>query len=156
MNLWQTTLVVFIPVLLLAQIYFWVDENGVKHYSSTPPPEEAKVEDYKEKETASPEELEQERKALEEAIAEQEKQRSAGRFPRIVMYSTRESNTCQIARNFFKQNRIPYKDYHIEESEEYYQKFQALGGEGVPFILVGEKKVKGWNEEMVRFLLGLD
>lgn len=154
MKMLTTGLIFLLSCMVYSQIYFWEDENGVKHYSSTPPPENAGVTDCKKKDTASPEQIEQEKQALEEAIAEQQRERNA--YPRIVMYSSRGSRACQAARNFFKENRIHYQDRVIEESEENFKAFQAFGVEGVPYILVGDKEVKGWNEGLIRILLGMN
>lgn len=33
----------FIPHLTFAEIYSWIDENGVKHFSNEPPPEGVKI-----------------------------------------------------------------------------------------------------------------
>ena len=147
-------LFMLIPLMVMSQIYYWVDENGVKHYTSTPP-DKGKSGDYSVSATASPEQVEAEKKALKEAIAKQEKERGRG-YPHIVMYSTSESQLCQVARKFFNENRIPFTDYQVDLSEERYHEFMDLGGEGVPYILVGDKKMKGWSEETMRILLGMD
>ena len=146
-------MIILIPYIVCSQIYYWVDENGVKHYSSTPPPDQANVNQYQEKETTSPEQLEKEKQALQEAIAEQDRGRN---FPKIVMYATQESKVCQEARNFFRQNGIPYTEYLIDESEERYQEFEAFGGDVVPYIFVGNKKVRGWSEATMRLLLDMN
>lgn len=155
MKLWKICLFMLIPLVLFSQIYFWEDENGVKHYSSTPPPNQENVKNLQQKETASPEQVEQEKKALEEAIAEQETERNSGKFPKIVMYSARESELCQSARNFFEENRVPITEYFIEESEGRYKEYESLGGGMVPFILIGNRKMQGWSEETMRILLGM-
>jgi len=48
LRIWKATLsfvalLVILPAPAAATVYFWVDEDGVKHFSNTPPPEGAEV-----------------------------------------------------------------------------------------------------------------
>ncbi len=60
---------------------------------------------------------------------------------RVVMYATRWCPYCIQARSFFARNKIPYYEIDIDRSPEGYRLFRALGGRGVPLIVVGEQTI---------------
>jgi len=154
MKLYRAGLVILIPCFIFSQIYFWVDENGVKHYSSTPPYENSNVHDFQEKETASPEQIEQERKAFEEAIEQQEKDRKAPL--KVKMYSTSWCPACKKTKKYFDENNIPYVYYDIEASPKRMAEYKAYGGGGIPLLVIGNQKMNGFSSGWVRYHLGLD
>lgn len=63
----------------------------------------------------------------------------------IVMYSTRWCGYCEKARRHFKRNQIPFREYDVETSRKGRRDFKALGGRGVPVILVGKQRMNGFN-----------
>ncbi|MBT3176758.1 MAG: DUF4124 domain-containing protein [Desulfobacula sp.] len=44
-------LVLFLSLFLFGNIYFWIDENGTKHFTNVSPPQNQKVEEQKESRT---------------------------------------------------------------------------------------------------------
>lgn len=67
----------------------------------------------------------------------------------VVMFSTRMCPYCRQARAMFAAHNIPYCEYNISSSAENQRAFVALGGEGVPLILIGDEAIHGFNEEAV-------
>lgn len=67
----------------------------------------------------------------------------------VVMYSTSWCGYCKQARAYFEQKGIAYADRDIEKSAQAQREYQALGGGGIPLILVGNKsgtrKISGFS-----------
>jgi glutaredoxin len=73
---------------------------------------------------------------------------------KVVMYSTSHCPACKVAKQYLTQKGIPYQEIDVETSREGQEAFQRLGGTGVPLIVVGEKKMTGFNsQELERMLL---
>jgi glutaredoxin len=63
-----------------------------------------------------------------------------------VMYATAWCPYCAKARAYFKRTNTAYVEYDIEKSADAHAEFKRLGGRGVPLILVGSEKLRGFNE----------
>ena len=142
-------------VALFAQIYIWTDENGVKHCSSTPPPNQSTAKQYKEVE-CSPQESNKMQNPQKSQETKKTKNRKSNQYPEIVMYSTQWCGVCKKAKAWLKSNKVPFKEYDIESSQEYRNEYQKLGGGGVPLIMIGNEKMSGWSEGRMRELLGMN
>ena len=142
-------------VALFAQIYIWTDENGVKHCSSTPPPNQSTAKQYKEVESFSEGSKESQRSSGFNQPSVTEKTKSK-EYPKVVMYSTSWCGYCKKAKAWLQSHKIPFTEYDIEASKAYHRDYKAQGGTGgVPLIIVGEEKMKGWSEEHMKQLLGM-
>ena len=64
----------------------------------------------------------------------------------VVMYATAWCPYCAKARAYFKRTNTAYVEHDIEKSAEAHAEFKRLGGRGVPLILVGGEKLRGFNE----------
>jgi glutaredoxin len=64
----------------------------------------------------------------------------------VVMYATAWCPYCAKARAYFKRTNTAYVEHDIERSAEARAEFKSLGGRGVPLILVGGEKLRGFNE----------
>ena len=71
----------------------------------------------------------------------------------VVMYSTQWCPYCRTARAYFERHKIAFVEYDIEASEQNRAQFQALNGRGVPLILVGDKRMQGFNARSFEALL---
>lgn len=67
----------------------------------------------------------------------------------VVLYATSWCGYCAKTRRLFKGNNIAYTEYDIEESYEGRQRFDKLGGNGVPLIVIGDKIIEGYNPEAI-------
>lgn len=110
---------VIIPILVLifvpeanAEIYKWKDSDGVTYFSAHRP----------------------------EKNNTENKSNESHNNNYIVMYSTSWCPYCRKARNYFKQNRIPFTEYDVEELPNRMREFKRLGGTGYPLILIGDNK----------------
>ena len=64
----------------------------------------------------------------------------------VVMYATAWCPYCAKARAYFKRTNTAYVEHDIEKSAEAHAEFKRLGGRGVPLILVGGEKLRGFTE----------
>lgn len=64
---------------------------------------------------------------------------------KVVLYGTSWCQYCAKARDYLKTSNIPYVDLDIEQSEQARKQHAALGGGGVPMLLVGDRKMTGFN-----------
>ena len=71
----------------------------------------------------------------------------------VIMFTTRWCPYCHQAREYFKRHSITYTEYDIEVSKENSAKFRALGGTGVPLIIVGNKRMDGFTPRSFNDLL---
>ena len=132
-----------------AEIYKWVDKDGVVHYSS---------------------------RAAANASTEDVTQRvkSAGNFVSIETVSTETtddtngtdaSNTtitmlsaswckvCKRAKAYLNARGIPYTDLDVEKDARGKERYKELGGKGVPIILVGNQRMNGFDEGRMQQML---
>lgn len=68
---------------------------------------------------------------------------------KVILYATSWCGYCSKTRQFLKENNIPYFEYDVESSSEGYDQFKALGGRGVPLVLVNGKVIKGFNTDRI-------
>ncbi len=73
----------------------------------------------------------------------------------VTIYSTSVCKYCNMAKEFFKENNIPYTEYNVGTDPEKRKEMVDKSGQlGVPVIDVGgEKIVIGFNEPVLRQLL---
>jgi glutaredoxin len=143
-------LLLFMAVHAFANIYSWTDKNGVKHYSDEPPPKSEQVTDIRSvkesREDASSD-------AVKEGADRETSANAAGR--KVVIYVDPQSDYCLEALSFFDQNNIGYTKYDITASEDELQRFKNVQGQGTPLIFIGDQRIDGWNESVVRRYLGM-
>ena len=63
------------------------------------------------------------------------------------MYSTDWCHYCKKARQYFKKNNIAYTEYDIDKNKKAKRRYKEMGATGVPVILVGKKRMNGFNQK---------
>ena len=123
-----------------AEIYQWVDENGVKHYSNMPPANAGNVkivsEEYKHDKAADQKRVKADQKkmdALTEKIKKEEQQSKAAEEAK----ATEEAKAVEGA----KQNQPPSKEERIESEKQRLQK-KIIGLEAQTLDYFGSQKNK--------------
>ncbi len=119
-----------------AEIYKWLDEQGRVQFGDRPPPEKKQAPIELEINTYS---------APKIVYTPPEPRKKQGKTPKIVMYSAQWCGVCKQARAYFKKNRIRYKEYDIDKSEEGRTRYRKLNGRGVPIIMVGKSRMNGFS-----------
>ena len=64
---------------------------------------------------------------------------------RVVMYGTATCPYCARARAYLNERGIAFADYDVQESPAAREAFGKLDGKGVPLILIGERRIEGFN-----------
>lgn len=63
---------------------------------------------------------------------------------KVVLYGTDWCGYCAKTRAYFKENKIEFVDLDIEKSPAAKKAHEELGG-GVPVVLIGNRKIQGFN-----------
>jgi len=78
----------------------------------------------------------------------------------VVMYSTPTCGFCLRAKDYFRKNNVSFSEKDVSTPGPALEEFAALGGGGVPLILVGTrdgtKKVRGFSPDTLDSLLGIN
>ncbi|HLC80055.1 MAG TPA: glutaredoxin domain-containing protein [archaeon] len=73
-----------------------------------------------------------------------------------IIYSTPTCTYCRMAKQFFKENNVSYKEYDVADDEDKaVEMFEKSGQQGVPVIDIGGKIIIGFNKSAVKEALGL-
>ncbi|MDC8759758.1 glutaredoxin family protein [Janthinobacterium fluminis] len=64
---------------------------------------------------------------------------------KAVLYGTDWCAYCAKTRAYFKQRNIAYIDLDIEKSPEAKRQHLQLGGGGVPAVLIGKRRIQGFD-----------
>jgi glutaredoxin len=126
----------FLSLPVNSEIFQWKDTDGHIQYGDRPPPAakakrvEVKINSY-------------ESVTIEPFVPFKGKGYRHGNS--VVMYSTSWCGFCRKARNYMAKNRIPFEDYDIEKSETGKREYKKLNGRGVPILLIGDKRMNGFN-----------
>lgn len=76
--------------------------------------------------------------------------------PEVTIYSTPTCHFCHMAKDFFTEHKVAYKDYDVaNDLEKRKEMIQRSGQMGVPVIFVGDTMVIGFDEAQLREMLGL-
>lgn len=133
------------PSLHAAELYKWVDPaTGTVVYSKDPPP--AAIRSVEEKRITP--------STIETSSLPYGVQRAVQRSP-IVLYVSDCGEFCKAARAYLAQRGLPYTERNPEQPEVAQQLKKANGGAlEVPFLMVGTKSVRGFDE--ARYASALD
>ena len=116
-------LILVITGLAGAELYRWVDENGVVHLSDVPP--ENAIKSAEVQSTISSENL---------------------TGPKVELYTTSWCPYCQKARDFFRSRGIPFTEYDIEKDKAAAARKNRLDKKkGVPFAMINGRGIHGWS-----------
>lgn len=123
-------------------LYKWVDDKGNTHYSDSKPAQAASAKSLEKlpelngySHTATPSDSNSNTPAQNKHTQH------------VIMYSTSWCGYCKKARRHFQRNGIAFKEYDIEASSSAHRRFKALGGNGVPLIVIGDKTMSGFSAE---------
>lgn len=74
----------------------------------------------------------------------------------VTIYSTPTCTYCNMAKTFFKANGVNYTEYNVatdmDRRKEMIDKTDQMG---VPVIQIGEEVVVGFDETLIKELLGV-
>ncbi|HEY5975297.1 MAG TPA: glutaredoxin domain-containing protein [Geobacteraceae bacterium] len=143
-----------------AEMYQWVDENGVVTFRDTPPPaakKRKKVKVYADSDfepapppQPAPAPRGDTSAAKPTAQPAPKKERFTGT---VELYVTAWCGYCKKAQRYLTDRGIPFVAYDIEKDSGARQRHKELGGRGVPLIIIGSNKVAGFSPESVEYYL---
>lgn len=144
-----------------AEIYKWVDENGVTHYSDSPTRVMAEATETHEiqfrepaanKNTNSP--------ALEKAntaaldsdffdfLEDSQEKAVTAKAPTVEIYETSWCVYCKKAKNFFRSRGIKFSAYDIEKDPQAARRMKTMTDRrAVPYVVINGKGIQGYSEQ---------
>ena len=73
--------------------------------------------------------------------------------PRVVVYTTTWCGACKKAKAYMERNGIRYTEYDVEKSAKAKREFKAMNGRAVPLLVVGDRRMHGFDVERFEALL---
>ena len=156
-------LIILIPVFALgicsAEIYKWVDENGVTHFSDSPTedipaPDTAETDEIQTAEpvpaVAPPVPAETRKGALGpdffNVLNEIQEEEVAADTPSVEIYETSWCVYCKKAKNFFRSKGIDFVTYDIEKDRQAAQRMRSFTNRmAVPFVVINGQGIAGYS-----------
>ncbi|MGJ9419824.1 glutaredoxin family protein [Massilia sp. CMS3.1] len=68
---------------------------------------------------------------------------------KVVLYGTPTCPYCGQARDYLKARGVVFADYDLTTSPQGKQAYDQLKGKGVPLMLIGERRIDGFNEQAI-------
>lgn len=65
---------------------------------------------------------------------------------KVILYRTQSCPYCRRAASYMRKNNIGFVERDIERNSDYKAEFKRFGAIGVPFIVLGEKTMSGFDE----------
>jgi len=78
---------------------------------------------------------------------------------RGILYTTRQCGHCRQAKKFLRDREIRFTEYDVERNRQAWRAFQRAGERAVPLILVGPRRLAGFDPKRLSRALkqaGLD
>ena len=160
---WVIFIYIFALGISSAEIYKWVDENGVTHYSDSPTeniPGTAETEDD-EIQPADPAPAntpplpDKTRKStldsdffdiLDETQEQETQEEVAENTPTVEIYETSWCGYCKKAKDFFRSRGIDFVTYDIDRDQQARSRMQSLTSRmAVPFVVINGQGIPGYN-----------
>ena len=71
----------------------------------------------------------------------------------VVLYATSWCKYCKKARVLLEEYDVKYVEYDIEKSQEGADKYNKIGGKGIPVLVINGVVVNGFNAKKILNLL---
>jgi glutaredoxin len=126
-----------------AQIYRWTDERGKVHFTDTPPPASAK--DVQKQRPASPPSGSGEYEPYILQIARKNAP--------VTLYTAPVCQPCAPARKLLNARGVPFREVSVVEDAQIEELQKAVGGIGVPSLVVGNAAYQGFEEGQYHAML---
>ncbi len=74
----------------------------------------------------------------------------------VTIYTTPTCHFCQMSKEFFKENNIPYTEFNVAADMEKRQEMIDKSGQmGVPVVFIGDEMIIGFDKKKFESELGL-
>ncbi len=75
---------------------------------------------------------------------------------KVTVYSTSTCPFCVRAKQYLKDNNVPFEDIDVSENEEKAQEMIKKSGQmGVPVLEIGSEIIVGFDKEKIKAALGI-
>lgn len=68
---------------------------------------------------------------------------------RVAVYGTPTCPYCRKVRAYLKERGIAFADYDLTSSPRAKEAYDKLKGVGVPLVLIGDRRIDGYNEKVI-------
>ncbi len=76
--------------------------------------------------------------------------------PKVIMFSTPTCSYCNIAKRYFRENKIRFKDIDVTRDMSAAKDMQRRTGQtGVPVILINNRPIVGFDKSKINRLLNI-
>lgn len=76
--------------------------------------------------------------------------------PRVIVFSTPSCTYCNLAKKYFRENRIKFRDVDVSRDQAAARDMVRRSGQsGVPVIDIGGKIIVGFDRQKINRLLDL-
>lgn len=134
-----------------AQVYKWTGPDGRTHYGDRPPEGAGKQELRIDVQSfGGPAQVDTWAEVLRRPPNVDTSRPGNGA---ITMFSTAWCPHCKRAKAYFAQKGVRYREVDIEATDEGRREFARYGGQGVPLIIVGERRMRGFDAAAMDRLL---
>jgi glutaredoxin len=126
-----------------AQVYKWTGPDGRTHYGDRPP-EDARKQELRigVQSFGGPAQVDTWTQVLKRPVAAGAPNASG---LQVTMFSTSWCPHCRRARAYLEQKGVSYREVDVEASEAGRREFEGYGGRGVPLIILGERRMRGFD-----------
>ena len=73
----------------------------------------------------------------------------------VVLYGTSTCPYCKEAKAMFERLNVSYIEHDITQSEQGKNDFAELGGNAVPLLLIGNRRIEGFQEKVIQEALSV-
>ena len=162
MKFFRVFFLTFLALILVvatasAEIYQWVDENGVVHFSDSPTQSESEA--SREEEVASPDPNAKDHSPpatetrkitldhdLFKLLDESKPARVSTHAPAVEIYETMWWGYCKKAKKFFRARGIKFKAYDIEKDQAAAGRMMTYTRRrAVPLVVINGHPIQGYN-----------
>lgn len=68
----------------------------------------------------------------------------------VVMFSKSTCPYCARARELLTREHVDFVERVVDQSPEAQRWFETLGGKGVPLLFIGDRRIVGFREDVIR------
>jgi glutaredoxin len=151
MKIQKIILVILIHILALgissAEIYKWVDENGVTHYSDSPTgnipgPTETEYDEIQSADPA-PATLDSD---FFNILDENQEAEVAVNSPTVEIYETSWCVYCKKTKDFFRSRGIDFVTFDIEKDQQAADRMRTFTNRrAVPYVVINGQGIQGYS-----------
>ena len=139
----------------IADMYKWIDENGITHFSDTPPNSTDKSDIETLPTYTTPENngypkdnnsTKNENNSNSSNLTDTVQKNIRVKKPKVELYTTNWCPWCKKAKAFFRSRGIAFTEYDIEKDKEAARRKKQIDRQqGVPFAVINGEGIHGYN-----------